>query len=317
MCLLTHRLSYVSFLSILTCALFLGCFDSGNDEAQSERDSLSTGVLSVFVVNYPLQFFAEQIGGDAVDVVFPAPADEDPAHWVPDPESISAYQQADLILLNGATYAKWLDKASLPLSKLVDTSADFQDRFIAIDHAVTHSHGPEGEHEHGGWAFTTWLDPLNAISHARAVMEAFVAARPGQEAVFRTAFEKLETDLTLLDRSISAIVSGRESLPIVMSHPVYQYFTRRYNLNARSVHWEPDAVPDRSMWQEFSELLADHPARWMIWEGSPLPEVASKLAETGVKSVVFDPCGNVPDEGDFIGVMQRNVENLAKVFEGE
>ena len=33
------------------------------------------------------------------------------------------YQGADLILLNGATYAKWIDRVTLPASKLVDTSA--------------------------------------------------------------------------------------------------------------------------------------------------------------------------------------------------
>ena len=60
--------------------------------------------LSVYVVNYPLQYFAERIGGPDVRVVFPAPADGDPAFWKPSPEQIAAYQKADLILLNGASY---------------------------------------------------------------------------------------------------------------------------------------------------------------------------------------------------------------------
>jgi zinc transport system substrate-binding protein len=33
-----------------------------------------------------------------------------------------------------------------------------------------------------------------------------------------------------------------------------------------------------------------------------------------VKSVVVDPCGNVPDAGDFISVMTANVEALEKAF---
>jgi len=31
-------------------------------------------------------------------------------------------------------------------------------------------------------------------------------------------------------------------------------------------------------------------------------------------SAVFDPCGNVPAEGDFLSVMQQNVMNLEAVF---
>ena len=35
----------------------------------------------VYTVNYPLQYFAERIAGDLVEVVLPVPADIDPAFW--------------------------------------------------------------------------------------------------------------------------------------------------------------------------------------------------------------------------------------------
>ena len=75
--------------------------------------------LSVYVVNYPLQYFAERIGGKHVNVSFPAPQGVDPAYWSPDAEVVVAYQEADVILLNGAGYARWVGRASLPYAKLV------------------------------------------------------------------------------------------------------------------------------------------------------------------------------------------------------
>ena len=39
---------------------------------------------TVYVVNYPLQYFTQRIAGNHVQVVFPAPPDEDPAFWKPD-----------------------------------------------------------------------------------------------------------------------------------------------------------------------------------------------------------------------------------------
>ena len=101
---------------------------------------------------------------------------------------------------------------------------------------------------------------------------------------------------------------------VVFSHPVYQYFARRYGINGKSVHWEPDAMPDEGMWQELTHLISTHRAKWMIWEGPPLPAIEAKLKELGVKSVVVDPCGNVPDDGDLLSVMRQNVAALRKVY---
>jgi hypothetical protein len=30
--------------------------------------------------------------------------------------------------------------------------------------------------------------------------------------------------------------------------------------------------------------------------------------------VVYDPCGNVPEEGNFLEIMQSNLANLKRVF---
>ena len=122
--------------------------------------------LNVYVVNYPLQYFAERIGGPHVKVTLPVPADADPAYWVPSIADIGAYQQADIILLNGAGYAKWISKVSLSRAKTIDTSKGFKDRFITVKEIVTHSHGPGGEHAHEALAFTTWLDPMLAAARS-------------------------------------------------------------------------------------------------------------------------------------------------------
>jgi zinc transport system substrate-binding protein len=268
---------------------------------------------TVYVVNYPLQYFAERIGGGAVDVVFPAPAGDDPAFWVPDPATVEAFQGADLILLNGAGYAKWTEPVSLPLAKLVNTSAGFRDQYIALDDAVTHAHGPGGAHEHGATAFTTWLDPQLAIEQARATRDAFAGRWPALEAEFSAGFEALRGDLESLDVALGRIVSADAEQPLVVSHPVYQYLARRYGLDVVSVHWEPDEMPDEASWRELEGILARHPARFMIWEGPPLDEAARRLEAIGVGSVVFSPCGNTPPGGDYLSTMRANLTNLRAI----
>ena len=117
------------------------------------HSSLASEKLSVYVVNYPLQYFAERIGGEHIKVVFPAPADVDPAFWMPDLKTISDYQKADLILLNGAGYARWVNKVSLPRFRMVNTSIGFKNQYIEAAEIPTHSHGSEGDHAHAALAF--------------------------------------------------------------------------------------------------------------------------------------------------------------------
>ncbi|MHC4990707.1 MAG: metal ABC transporter substrate-binding protein [Planctomycetota bacterium] len=269
---------------------------------------------TVLTVNYPLQYLAQRIAGDTVDVRFPGPEGEDPAFWVPDAETVAAYQEADLILLNGAGYAGWTEMASLPLGKLVDTSASFEDRFIVIEEAVTHAHGPEGEHEHRATAFTTWLDPTLATEQAHAIRDAFSVRWVALAPQFDEGFQNLRADLKALDDEITGIVSGKTDRPIVFSHPVYQYLTGRYGLNAVSVHWEPDEVPDGSMWRELEAILEDHPAAFMIWESEPIQASVDRLQALGVESVVFSPCGGAPETGDYLSVMRANVAGLERTF---
>ena len=247
-------------------------------------------------------------------MVFPAPSDVDPAYWVPDAETVAGYQQADLILLNGADYATWRDKVTLPEPKLHDTSAAFADQWIEITDAVTHTHGPGGEHAHRGTAFTTWLDPRLASAQARAVADALVELLPTEQPLFELNLQALQQDLAELDGQLSDVVAREPNQAVVFSHPVYQYLTRRYELNGRSVHWEPEEVPTDKMLAELDELLLKHPARWMIWEGPPEQATVDKLNERGVNCVVYAPCGNVPEDGDFLSVLRNNVAELSKVY---
>jgi zinc transport system substrate-binding protein len=269
---------------------------------------------TIYVVNYPLKYFAERIAGEHARVVFPAPTDVDPAYWMPDEKTISDYQQADLILLNGANYAKWVNKVSLPRFRMVNTSAAFKDQYIEADEILTHSHGAAGEHGHEALAFTTWIDFSLAAEQAKAIAKALSRKRPALRDTFQKNYQELERELLKLDRDIKEVVSKDRSRVLVVSHPVYDYFARGYGLNIRSVHWEPDEIPTTEQMLELHNILKEHPAKWMIWEGEPIKESGERLKAIGIQSVVFDPCGNAPDQGDFMSVMRQNVQNLKEVF---
>lgn len=305
---------------LLSCFAILlsACKPASNDAAPKAEVSatpIQSGKPQVLVANYPLQYFAQRIAGDAVQVRFLAPKDEDPAFWQPDEAAIAAFQKADLILMNGAAYSKWADKVTLPESKVVDTSEKFANSFIEVTDATTHSHGPGGEHSHSGTAFTTWLDFKQASMQARAVRDALIALVPDAKEAMQTNFGALKDELDDLNERMSMLSRRLVQHPLVASHPVYQYLARRYGMNLKSVLWEPENIPDDKAMADLNAILAGHRARWMIWEGEPAKESVEKLALIGINSVVFDPCGNVPDSGDFMSVMKANVEAMEKAFQ--
>lgn len=297
---------------VLLLLWLAGC--SGPDSSTPARPEPEDTRLSVYAVNYPLAYFAERIGGDAVRVTLPVPADADPAQWQPAPEDILPFQQADLILLNGAGYAAWVDTAALPNNRLVDTSRGFRDRLIRSEDQATHSHGPEGEHSHGTTASHTWLDPLLALEQARAILDALSTYRPANETEFRSHFTLLERDLQSLDQQLTAAFDALGDQPVLFSHPVYQYLQRRFRPGSGSLDFEPDAVPDAAALAELRALLADYPATVLIWEREPYAVTVELLETEGLRSIAFVPGANRPPEGSYFELMEMNLGNLARVI---
>lgn len=275
----------------------------------------STSIGTVEVSNYPLAWVVERLAAPLVEVRFRAADTIDPAYWRPTAEDVLDMQQADLIVLNGASYESWLANVSLPASRLVDTTAEVRDRLIAIADTVTHSHGPEGEHEHTGTAFTTWLDPTLLTEQARAVRQALGSRWPEHDALFEDRFVSLAADLEALDGELAAATTAADTRPVVFSHPVYQYLARRYGLIGDSVHFEPDVLPEPAQWAELDHQLDHRRAEWMIWEAEPTAEIRQALGERGCGVSVFAPCATPPAGGDYLAVMRRNAAALRAAFQ--
>ena len=264
----------------------------------------------VAVVNYPLQYFTKRIAGDRVDIVFPVPQSEDPAFWKPKESDIRLYQQADLILLNGAEYEKWLPAAVLPLAKQVVTSQSFADRYVKNGEVVTHSHGPQGMHSHGLIDFNTWMDPQQAILQAQSIHDELVRLAPEGTKDFDANLESLKKDLTELDSLLEAASSYLGKKPLLGSHPVYQYAARRYGWDLQAVHWEPDEMPTEAEWAKLTAMYAKHRAKVMIWEEYPLPAVAARLRGMGIEPVAFETCASAPASGDYLSAMKANASRF-------
>ncbi|MEM6915223.1 MAG: metal ABC transporter substrate-binding protein, partial [Verrucomicrobiota bacterium] len=276
----------------------------------------SSDTIVVQAANYPLAYFAERIATDSFQIEFIVDEGVDPAFWKPSDAALAAFQQADIILRNGAKYSKWMHHASLPVSAIVDTSREFRDEWIETE-GETHTHGDGNVHSHGGVAGTTWIDFSQAMIQAEAIARRFAAVKPSEAEEMKKNLESLKKDLVELDSQFKDLGGKIGSSPLLASHPVYQYAARAYGLKIESLEWEPEMEMTDEALQDLDEIIQSHKAAWMIWEGSPTPDNVTALAARGIQSVVILPCGNRPDSGDWLSVMKKNAENLAQVVPSE
>ena len=266
---------------------------------------------TVLAVNNPLAYFAGRLlEGSSIEVGLPVPTGIDPANWQPALEDVLELQQAELILLNGAAYSKWLDKVNLDPHALVRSGETFRDQWIPLSSSVTHSHGPGGEHAHAGYAFTTWLDYSMAAEQASTVAAALANRWPEYGAGIETQLTTLLEQLGQLDSAYLQLAQSLSGRSLIYSHPVYQYFERRYGLAGKSLHWEPDSPAPEAEWQQLAQQIK--PDSLMIWEDQPVPAIVERMKELGLEWAVLDPAANQGDS-DWLSIQHKNLSNLKTI----
>lgn len=270
----------------------------------------------VAVANYPLAYFAERIAGGAADVLFPIPTDVDPSFWRPGIADIAAIQAADVIALNGAGFATWPTKASLPRSRTVNTSAGFSDRLIQTD-TVTHSHGDGGQHSHTDTASYTWLDFALASEQVGTLADAMMRQMPDHEDAIAANRDALLGDLATLNGRATTVGEAAANTVIITSHPRYQYFGAAYGLDISAVDWDANEDPSAAQWAALEEMIGATGATVFVWEAEPAAASRERMAALGLTDVVFPPLANRPAEGDFLTQMQTSLQQLEAVLRGQ
>ena len=239
---------------------------------------------------------------------------------MPPPDMIAKYQNAELIVVNGAGFERWVDKISLPGANLVVTTEPLEDELIKHEGAVTHSHGAGGQHSHEGIDGHTWLDPINARHQAERIQKALARRWPQWADDFKANYVALAGDLEELDRSLSELSSELDGRRILASHPAYNYLARRYDWNLTNLDIDPRTMPDEQTFAALKAQLQTAPAGMILWESAPKDEIARRFQEElGLVSVWFSPCESLDKASrtagkNYLGVMQDNVARFREAL---
>lgn len=281
----------------LILGLFLaGCAESGR-AGTPEAPSTPTG--PVLATTYPLAFAASWLLDGGTEVELLLPAGSDPLHWRPSRDALGRMRAAPLVLLNGAGAEPWLDVASLPRSRCVDTTGALAGELIAGEERA-HRHGPAGEHTHAAPRPHTWLDPKLFGLQVRELAGSLERRFPDARASIRARLAQLAERLDELDRGWSALAPALRDRPPYTFDDTYVYLARRYDLTLNPIDRELSAPPGPGM----------------LWVVDAESERAWAAAAPELEVVRVDALGALAREDaaaglDFISVQRRAQSALA------
>lgn len=266
---------------------------------------------------YPLEYFAERIGGDLVEVTnLVAPGVE--AHdFEPAPSDMRVMGAADVIVYNGLGFEPWMDRALAGLSDgsriVVEAGRDLAG-LAASSGAGRATDGEVDPH--------VWLDPTKAAKQAENIRDALIDADPDSQSVFEANAQIVIEELSRLDDEFKAGVSSCRLDTFVAAHAAFGHLANRYGLVQVPISGlSPESEPSPGALAELTRRVKETGVKYVLAEsiGSQrLPETVA--AETGAEVLVLHPLAALTPQqadggDDFMSVMRENLQTLITALE--
>ena len=299
----------------LAVAGLSGCSTSG--------DSGSDGAVSVAASFYPLEFVAQRVGGDLVDVTVLTSPGQEPHDLELTVAQTAEVAEADLVLLEGAlqpVVADAVDQNGTGVALDVEDVVELRPSAEEHDHEEDEAgdeagdEAAEEEHEHGAEDPHFWLDPLLLAQYAEAVGEQLADLDPDHAADYRANAEDLVADLEDLDARWTEGLAECERDVVVVSHDAFGYLAR-YGLDLHGIAGlSPDSEPTPADLAELQELIRTEGVTTVFTETLAPAALADTLArDAGVTTAVLDPIEGLTDQTadeDYLALMDENLAAL-------
>jgi len=266
---------------------------------------------------YPLEFFANYIGGDLVEVNnLVAPGVE--AHdFEPSPYHMRLMRSADMILFNGAGFEPWMERALDGLNddpRVVVEAA----RGLVDEHEPVQNGGDSDEHLDPH----VWLDLGNAARQVEKIRDALIQIAPNHQNEIQTNAQNLLNELTQLDSEFREGVKDCRMNTFVTSHSAFGHLADKYGLIQVPISGlSPESEPSPGTLADLIVEIKNTGVKYVLAESTGskrLPETVA--AEVGAEILPIHPLESLTLEqatngADFISLMRENLTSLIVALE--
>jgi zinc transport system substrate-binding protein len=300
----TRTIAVVALLSITMSACSSSSDQANPSQSISATDSTAGNIVSVQAAFYPLEFLANEIGGDLIQVTALAAAGAEPHDMELTPVQVAELEKTSLVIyIQGFMPA--LDQAiasqtsdvSLNLATAVPLLATSDTSEVAYDPHI-------------------WLAPKNMILMATAVSDRLISLAPANKDYYTANTEILISKLEALDSEFTSGLANCQQKTLVTSHDAFGYLTSAYGFQQLGIAGlSPESEPSPARLAQISKLVSDQGITTIYYETLVSPEIAQTVAaETGATTAVLDPIEGLAagSTDTFITVMQANLKTLIK-----
>ncbi|MGA9290632.1 MAG: metal ABC transporter substrate-binding protein [Anaerobacillus sp.] len=308
----------LAILLSLSTFLLIAC---SNEKPNTTTD----GQLVIYTTLYPLEYFANRIGGDDVQAQSIIPPGSDAHSFEPTTRTMTKLAEADLFIYNGAGMEGFAEAAKETLQN-EDVTVLESAKGIHLDesHEEHEKHVNEDAHDghdHGDINPHIWIDPILAIQQAENIKNTLVELSPEKKDSFETNFEALKSDLLKIDESFQQMVESVPKKEFLISHDAYSYWEKRYGLEQLSVAGlSPSQEPTQKQLEDIIQTAKDHHLTYMLFEQNATPKPAKAVQhELGLKTLRIHNLSVLTEEDlakneTYLTLMERNIETLRKAL---
>lgn len=312
------RLSRLLAVAVLLPVL-AACASTASDQSASNAPTSSSSTSApvtdkpkVVAAFYPLQYAAQSVGGDLVNVTNLTQPGVEPHDLELSAQQVAEIAQADLVLyIKGFQPA--VDEAieQQAAGRAVDVSAGLA---LLAAHEDETGHADETGHEHGLQDPHVWLNPMNMALIGTAIKDRLSDIDSANAAAYMSNSEALRTSMTALDQKFSTGLGSCTITTMVVSHEAFAYLAEAYGFTQVGISGlSPEAEPSPARIKDVANIVTRDGVTTVYYETLVDPKVAQTLAdETGAKTAVLDPLeGLQPNsDDDYISVMESNLATL-------
>jgi len=263
---------------------------------KAEGQSKITAITSF----YPLYEFTKEIGGDKVDVSLLVPQGVEPHDWEPTIRDIQKIEQADLIIINGNGFEKWVDKIDSSKVSIINSGRSFG--------LIT------GEPQ--SVDFHYWLNPLSAKLQIKAIADGLIEADPENADYYKNTKKAYDLKLDALHSKIKTELDGCKK-DFVAFHDAFSYFAHEYDLNQHTIIQSnsPHSEPTSKKLEDIIQLAKSLDIDVIFTEEGVGIRTSQVIAnEIGGKVLILSPLEVVEDDSSYFKKMEENVLNLKEAL---
>lgn len=267
-----RTIQFIIILIIISSTILIGCAQPATGPSQK---------INMVVTIQPQIEFAEEIGGDKINVSAMVPGGANPHTYEPVPSQITNLAKANIYAKVGSGIEfelAWMDKLSSANTKMLIVDCSRNIELIKLTEADPDHPGAYDPH--------IWMSPINASIMVKNMIEGLIQIDPEKRTYYENNAANYIQKLTNLDTEIKNNLSLLDKKTFLVYHPSFAYFAREYNLNVISIE-EEGKEPSASDIARLIDIAKKENIKTVFVSPQFNPQSAETIAEEIKGRVVF------------------------------